>query len=212
MLVFVTLLITAIVGYAFCREGVLTAITMLVNVLIAGLIAFNFFEPLAAELEPMLKGSFLEGYEDSLCLVLFFSVTLALLRWATNNLANEELDLDSKAQQALAGLFGLITGYLLAGFLTCVIQTVPAHENVLGFKPEVNLTAGDQKMRRLIPPDRVWLGVMNFASRVGLSRGEAGEFDRDGTFEIRYFRHKRFSDGRDAMPYQGEPYQTPKGP
>ena len=210
ILALLTFVVMGIVGYAYCREGVLTAITMLVNVLIAGLVAFNFFEPMATEMEPMLKGTFLEGYEDSLCLVVFFCLSLALLRWATNNLASEELDLEPKLQQGLAGLIGVLTGYLAAGFLACVVQTIPGHEHILGFKPEVNLNATDQKMRRMIPPDRAWLAIMNYASRVGLSRGEEGEFDRDGTFEIRYQRHKRFADDRDAMPYQGEPYQTPK--
>jgi hypothetical protein len=212
MLVLLTFLVMGIVAYAFWREGVLTAITMFVNVIIAGLVAFNFFEPLAAEMEPMVKGSFLEGFEDSLLLVAFFCLTLAALRWATNNLANEELDLDPKLQQGAAGVFGLLTGYLLAGFLICVIQTLPGHDHILGFRTEVNLNAPDQKMRRIIPPDRVWLAMMHFASRIGLSRGEDAEFDRDGTFEIRYQRHRRLGDNGEALPFQGEPYETPRAP
>jgi hypothetical protein len=209
LLALLTVLVMGIVTYAFWREGLLTALTMFVNVLVAGLVAFNFFEPLAKELEPLLKGSFLEAYEDSLSLTLVFCLTLALLRWATNNLAPEDLDLAPGVQQGGAGLFGLLTGYLLAGFLICVVQTMPWHEHFLGFKPEVNVNSPENKMRRMVPPDRVWLAMMNFASRVGLSRGEDGEFDRDGTFEIRYQRHRRFADDRDAMPYQGEPYKAP---
>ena len=58
-----TILIMLGVGYAYLREGLLTAFAMLINVLLAGTITFNFYEPLAAMMEPALSGSFFAGYE-----------------------------------------------------------------------------------------------------------------------------------------------------
>ncbi len=43
LLVVLTLLIMGGISYAFWREGLLTAVTMTVNVVLAGLIAFAFF-------------------------------------------------------------------------------------------------------------------------------------------------------------------------
>jgi hypothetical protein len=198
-----------VVVYAFYRQGVMTALTMTCNVFAAGLVAFNFWEPIAAELDPLFAGSFLHGYEDSLCLVLLFSLTLGLLRWATNNLACTDLDYPPVLQQGASALFGLVTGYLTAGFLVCVLQTLPWHENFMGFQAKVEPGAAGEKLRRVLPPDRVWLALMQRASQVALSRSAEPpapppSFDRDGSFELRYQRHRRYTDDRDAQPDQGE--------
>src|SRR5205085_12109431 len=87
-----TLLIMAGVTYAFWREGLLTALTIAVNVFLAGLVAFAFWEPIADWLSPLLADTFLHGYEDALCLIALFAVTLGLLRLAVNNLANAQLE------------------------------------------------------------------------------------------------------------------------
>src|SRR5262245_52339226 len=65
---FLTLVLMLVVAYAFLHEGVATAFCMFCNVVLAGLIAFNFWEPIAGQLEEMVAGGFFEGYEDFLCL------------------------------------------------------------------------------------------------------------------------------------------------
>ena len=65
MLVFLTVAVMLIVAYAHSREGVLTAVAALVNVFLAGLVAFNFFEPAATFLDPHVESSGLGGGEDA---------------------------------------------------------------------------------------------------------------------------------------------------
>jgi hypothetical protein len=204
-----TILIMLGVAFAFWREGALRAATAFVNVLAAGLVAFNFFEPLANGLEPLLARSFLHGYEDSFCLMALFALTLGLLRLAANSLARKPPEQAPVVQRGGAVLFGLLTGYLASGFLVCVLQTMPFPQKFLGFETEVNLHAPGNKVRRWLPPDRVWLALMQFGSQMGLARGEDDVFDKDGTFELRYLRHRRAPDHHDPSPYQGEPYQAP---
>src|SRR5438128_1077079 len=115
MLIFLTVAIMIAVAYCFVREGVLTALCMTVNVVLAGVVAFEFFEPLADEMESMVKDTFLDGTEDALCLALLCAVTLGVLRAVTNNLASSELRLHPRGQQAAAAVLGLLCGYLLAG-------------------------------------------------------------------------------------------------
>ena len=64
---------------------------------------------------------------------LLFLVTLALLRGLTNSLAATEMDFPPAVQQGGAAFFGVVTGYLVAGFLVCAIQTLPLSERFLGF-------------------------------------------------------------------------------
>src|SRR5262245_45738864 len=116
-----TLLVMAGVAYAYLREGLFTAFTMAVNVFLAGVVAFNFFEPIADSLEPGFRDSFLRGFEDAVVLVVLFAASLALLRWATNSLARAEIHYQSQLQRGGGVLFGLVAGYLVCGFLLCVL-------------------------------------------------------------------------------------------
>jgi hypothetical protein len=197
MLAFLTIVVMLIVAYAFFREGVLTALAMACNVVLAGLMAFNFFEPIATELGPMFEGSFLQGYEDALCLVVLFSATLGLLRWATNALANSRVTYHTVVDQGGALLVGLITGYLTAGFLVCVLQTLPWQRNFMGFEARVNPSPG---LRRVLPPDRVWLAMMHRASMTSFSSDPTSEFDPDGSFELRYEDKRRYPEAPAPSP------------
>ena len=190
-----TVLIMGGVAYAFWREGLLTALTAAVNVFLAGLAAFAFWEPVAAQLETMLKDSFLQGYEDAISLVTIFALTLGLLRYATNNLANAHLEYHPLMNQIGTAFFGLVTGYLASGFLLCVLQTLPWQVNFLQFDYRVEKNAGGAKTPRVLPPDHAWLALM---------RGAMPGFDPDATFEMRYARYRRYTEDREAMPYQGE--------
>jgi hypothetical protein len=194
MLGFLTVLVMLLVTYAFWREGALTAFTMLVNVFLAGLVAFGCWEPIAAELDALFRGSFLSGYEDSLCLVGLFSLSLGLLRLTTNNLAGSEPVYHPAVRQGGSVLCGLITGYLVAGFLVCVLQTLPWHRNFMNFDPDVQPDVVGAKIRRVLPPDRVWLALMHRASTGPFRWGEDPGFDPGGSFEQRYARLRRYSD------------------
>src|SRR5438552_17437213 len=106
LLGFVTIVIMLIVAYAYLREGLFTACTMTINVLLAGLVAFNFWEPLAALLDPTVAGSLLQGYGDAACLFPLFAVTLGLLRAITNNLACSCVQLEDWYNTGGGALFG----------------------------------------------------------------------------------------------------------
>ncbi len=177
-------------AYAFLRQGVLPAFAMCVNILLAGLVAFNFFEPIAVQLEPMLSDSFLHGYEDSFGLIALFCPTLLFLRWASNELIHTEVQYHPVVQQGGAVLFGMLAGYLVAGFLLCVAQTLPLDEHFLHFQPQVESHSPGAKIRRFMPPDRVWLALMHRASIASFDWDET-PFDPDGSFELRYAHERR---------------------
>jgi uncharacterized membrane protein required for colicin V production len=212
MLGFITVIIMLVVAYAHFREGVFNAATMLINVILAGVVAFNFYEPLTDLLDPAVHGTLLEGYEDFFFLLLLFAVALGFFRWAINSLSPRQLEYPAALQQFGGAAVGLITGYLVAGFLVCVLQTLPWQESFLEFQPR---SPGENPVRRLLPPDRVWLALMRHAGAYAFARGEDNDdadspydryatFDRAGTFELRYLRHRRYTDTRNPLPYLGE--------
>jgi len=202
MLTLLTILIMLVLAYLFLIQGLATAVAMFGNVFLAGLIAFNFWEPLADLLDPPLSRSFFAGYEDAICLTGLFGIAFALLRLATNTLSGAVIEFHPIAQRAGGAFFGLATGYLLTGFLVCVFQTLPWHENFCGYKP--NWQANQSALESILPPDRIWLSMMHRAGENAFSRGERGTFDPQATFVIRYSRFRRYGEGRQPSPYHGE--------
>ncbi len=207
MLLPFTLVVMAIVAWASFREGISTSVCTLLNVVLAGLVAFNFWEPIANLLDPALG-----GYEDIIVLIALFSLTLVVLRVATNNLANAQVQFPPQIQGIGGGVIGLFTGYLASGFLVCALQTLPWDERFLGFDPR---SPSEETLRRVLPPDRIWLALMRHAGAVPFTfrtrnPNEDSPYDRyitfdgDGTFELRYLRYRRYSDTRRAILYQGE--------
>ncbi len=194
-----TLIVMFIVAYALMVEGILGAFTMFVNVIIAGLVACNFWEPLAAYLEPNFFDTFLSGYEDSLCLTGVFWLTLVLLRVATTQFAPAEIEVHPAIQRGGGALFGMLTGYLVSGFLLCMFQTLPWQVRFLDFDPDYR---PEQVTRSYIPADRVWLAMMHRAGLYAFA-GEDQTFDPQANFELRYARYRRI-DKTHPLQYYGE--------
>lgn len=212
MLTFFTIFCTGAVAYAMWREGLFTAVAYLVNVLLAGFVTYEFFEPLAAWMEEGLAETLFAGFEDFFAQVGLFAACLMALRWVVHELAPHLIDYPLPAQQFGAAAAGGMAGYLLAGFLVCAYQTLPWHERFLDFEPR-----GDAESpgRRFVPPDRVWLALMRHAGATMLSWKEydpnaAAPYDRyrtfdpGGTYEQRYLRYRRHGDDRGPRPYGGE--------
>ncbi len=97
-------------------------------------------------------------------------------------------------QQGGSALCGLTCGYLTAGFLLCVLQTMPFNRNFMGFEAKVNPEASGAAFRHVLPPDRVWLALMHRASLASLWEEDSPAFDADGSFEERYQRYRREGD------------------
>ncbi|HEX5271106.1 MAG TPA: CvpA family protein [Gemmataceae bacterium] len=185
-----SLLVIGAVCYAFWREGPLTGFAMCINILIAGVLAFNFWEPIADQLGPAFDDTFAKGIEDCVALMLVFLPVLMLLRWLCNAIAPTYLEYPPALYRGGAVVCGLVAGYLLSGFLVCAIQTLPLQREFMGFEP---YKAGDSHpMRKFLPGDLVWLAMMNRLSGAALSAGEE-RFDPRANFELRYARYRRFT-------------------
>jgi len=195
-----TILLMGIIAYAFWREGPLTAFAMCANVLIAGLLAFNFWEPIADAFDSSFGDTFLEGTEDALAMMVIFLLVLMLLRWITNSIASTHMEYPPVLYRGGSMFFGLVTGYLLAGFLLCVMLTLPVQPSFLLFEPYE--PGKSSTWRKVLPPDVVWLAMMRRASDEK-RLGSDDVFDPHANYELRYGRFRRSDDGK-PTPYHGE--------
>ncbi|HZZ81401.1 MAG TPA: CvpA family protein [Gemmataceae bacterium] len=200
-------------AYAQYRNGLFSSIAMLFMVLLSGLVAFGFWEPIADLLDPIFQNNALTGCEDMIVMVLLFALTLFLLRLALTYLNPEMIEQHGHLQQLGALVVGLVMGYFLSGFLICAMQTLPLDVNFFDFEPR---ETNEAFYRPYYPPDRVWLALMRQESAGAYSwkeepapKGDSGvdryvTFDREGTFELRYTRYRRNTDARGPLPYFGE--------
>jgi len=191
MLLLLTLLVLAAVAFAMLNQGLLAAICAIFNVVLAGMVAFTLYEPLAETLGDLLRGTAFADSEDAVSLALLFAGAYAVLRFTTDALTPLELELPARLQQVASGVAGAVAGYFLSGFLVVMVSTLPLSEKFLGYEPTIETV--ESPLRRYVPADRVWLGLMQHLSKPAIlgSGAEAGMFDPEGTFVLRYAKKRR---------------------
>jgi len=128
--------------YALISEGLWGSALMFFNVLFASMVAFNFYEPLAALLAQNL--SFLSGFADTLCLMSLFLIVLVVLRLTTETLAPAMVRFPGAVYQIGRIFFGLAGATLTMAVLLLAFETAPVHKKVFTVvdyqsKPPFNL-------------------------------------------------------------------------
>ena len=157
----VCLVVVGIVVYCVSTEGMWGAVHSFLCVLLAALVAMNFFEPLAGLLDGIAPPY--KNYMDILALLgLFIGLTFAL-RMGSEHLTPVYIGLPSTLDQVGKWVFGALTGYLTMAFLLAALHTAPLSREFMGFKPERNNFFG-------MAPDRQWLGFVQFVTEKPYAR------------------------------------------
>ncbi len=207
MLFLLTLGIITLVALAHWREGIFSAATICFNTLLAGVLTFNFWPPLADLLEDELAGSPLQNYEDAIALTVLFVVLLGVLRIAVVYLVPEPMGF-SEGWNRFGGLaFGVLTGYLVAGFLICVLQTLPLPVKFMGFEPRDNAI----EISGPLPANRGFIRLMYRGATVAFGADDPAVqvFER---FEKAFADHRRYTSERDPLPIQPAAVVAPAAP
>ncbi len=136
---------------------------MLVNVITAGLVATNFFEPVAALLTKQLpKGTL---FWDMIALWGLFAATLGVLRAITDRVSRIRVRFKPPIEMAGGYVLALAVAYVGMAFAATTFHTAPLSRNFLwrGFRPEDPLLFG-------LKPDRQWLAFVQMVSQGSLAR------------------------------------------
>lgn len=116
--------------YALMSEGLWGAALMFMNTLFAGLIAFNFYEPLAALLSQNVDA--MSGYADTLCLLVLFTVSLLLLRLTTESIAPSMVRFPTPVFHIGRVFFALAGSMVAMSILLLSFHTSPVHKKIFG--------------------------------------------------------------------------------
>ncbi|MGQ9574306.1 MAG: CvpA family protein [Thermoguttaceae bacterium] len=164
------------VGFSFA-EGMWSNAIRLINVVTAGLIAMNFWEPLARWAEENIDASYTYFY-DFLALWGLFVVSLMLLRLVTDTVSRVKVRFLRIADQIGSAGFAAASAWVLVCFTTATLHTAPLSVNPFfgGFKPEGRMFFG------LLAPDIHWLGFTQYVSKGVYSRGLSDQEIREGKY------------------------------
>ncbi len=195
--------------YAVSSEGLWGAALMFFNVVFGGLIAFNFYEPLARLIDSTGIGW---GFSDTLSLLSIFCVAVMLLRMTTETLAPAMVRFPAPIYHAGRLFFALATSLVTMAILILAFHCAPVNKRVFG--------AIDYKYK---PPfgmglDHQWLGFfqhttgMIFASYGSGARDPYGEYGHSGNqrVPVRVFdpRATWLLNHQEARPYGQAPILT----
>jgi hypothetical protein len=142
--------------YALASEGLWGAALMFFNVLFGGLIAFNFYEPLAKLLADNVP--FLSGFADTLCLFTLFIVTTFLLRLTTETLGPSMVRFPAPLYHLGRWVFALGCSVITVAICVLGFDTAPVHKKVFGVVDYRNMVPFGLGI------ERHWLGFFQYTT------------------------------------------------
>ncbi|RMG38224.1 MAG: CvpA family protein [Planctomycetota bacterium] len=169
---FLCLLVLVVVTWSVASEGPLGAGLDCLCVILAGLLAMNFFEPLAEFCTNNIAAS--RGWAerwDPICLIGLFAFFVWALRSATVYLTPEFVYMRSAVFELGRWTAALLTGYVTMAFLLTAYHTAPLPEGFLGFVPQ------RANFFDLAAPDRQWLGFVHYVTEKSLNQSPPRIFD-----------------------------------
>jgi hypothetical protein len=166
--------------YVLTSEGLWGAALMFFNIVFSGLIAFNFYEPLAALVD---RTGINWGFSDTLCMLGLFCVALVLLRMTTETLAPAMVRFPTAIYHLGRLVFGFCGAVVTIAILILAFEAAPVHKKVF------STIAYDTKPPWGLGLDHHWLGFFQhttgaiFASFGSGQPDPFGEYGRSSTGE-----------------------------
>lgn len=185
MLTLVLFLIFVIVVAARWFQGLWSNAITLINLLLAMMLAFNYFEPVADLLEGVDRSY--TYLWDFIALWGVFVLSFVVLRVITDLLSRRRVAFDFWVETVGRSILSLWIAWLLVSFICASLHTAPLGPHPLGFQRTP--TSGNFLG---MAPDRYWLGFMQSRSRGALSRSESdpgkrSPLEEDRNAEVRIF-------------------------
>lgn len=152
------LAVLGLVGWRVAQEGVWGAVQIFLCTLFAGLLAMNYFEPLAGQLRAFVPDKYCD---IGAMLGLFIALTFGL-RMGMEYLAPSYIQVFPMLDTVGKYAAGAATGYLTMAFLLTALHTAPLPREFMGFQSERPNFFGSY-------PDRQWLGFVQYVSEKPLA-------------------------------------------
>jgi hypothetical protein len=196
------LFLVMLICVAMCwNEGLWGNAITLINVMLAAMIATNYYEPLASFIDDQMPSY--TYLWDFLSIWLLFAVVFGVLRAITDTLSKTKVRFKMPVEHAGRILLAFMVGYVMMAFTAMTLHMAPLGERpfrgAFGRVEKGILT--DKAMPSYfvgLSPDRQWLGFMHGRSGEGgaLSRWavfgwKKRQFDPEGRFIFKYAARRK---------------------
>jgi hypothetical protein len=167
----ILLIVLGLVTWSVASEGMWGAALTSLIVVISGLLAMNFFEPVAELLEGFSSSLRWRSLCDISALLGLFAASVTVLRITTDRISPRFISSDRLIYGLGRWGGGLLAGYVTMAFLLTALHTGPFPRDFWGFTPERSNLLG------VVAPDRQWLGFTQWVSEESLKRSDLKVFD-----------------------------------
>jgi hypothetical protein len=167
MIDFLLILIIGVVTWCVASEGPWGAGLTFLSVLFSGLIAMNWFEPLAGALDGIAGPT----RSDVIALVGLFAGGVLLFRFLTEYLMPTYVEVHGLVYNVSRWGLGLATGYVTMAILLTALHVAPFPREFMGFRPE------RKNLFEFAAPDRQWLALTQYVSETSLQKSYGPRFD-----------------------------------
>ncbi len=168
----IIILIAVIAGilYQHLQGTLLRSVMTIFTVISAAIIAFSFFEPLAALL--INRGSSTSkaaSYWQPMFFLLLFIISFAVLQAAASTIARKSVTVDPLAEKIGKLLCGAVSGFILAGLLIIVLDMTPISNNIPYQRFRSSNPDPEKPNKALLNPDGLIAGLFGMVSKGSLS-------------------------------------------
>lgn len=166
-------------------EGMWSNAIAMINVVTAGLVATNYFEPFANWIEGIGELKAYTYLWDFLALWVLFVVSITLMRLVTDKISRINVAFLHITDRLGGVLFACLTAWVMVCFTTFTLHTAPLGKNFLfgGFQTETPMMVG-------LGPDLKWLQLNRSLSKGAFCRSPVNTFDPYGEFRAKYERRR----------------------
>ncbi|MEE9128801.1 MAG: CvpA family protein [Phycisphaerales bacterium] len=152
--------LVGLIGYWWAAQGVFSGLLHLLCVIVAGAIAFAFWEPVTVGL--LLRNSPFDNFAWGVSFIGLFVVPLFILRLATNKLVPANIDLPQWANLTFGFAIGAASGVLTMGMVILGTGFVQSQRDIFGFTGTVRNPNNALQITHVGPA--LWLPVHQWTS------------------------------------------------
>lgn len=123
--------LAGLIAYWWANQGFFSALLHLLCVIVAGTLAFAFWEPFAFM---MIRGNWLDAYAWGVALIVPFCVFLVILRLGLDKLCPSNVNVPRWADLSLGGAAGAGAGVITVGILVLGLSHIQSKNDIMGFR------------------------------------------------------------------------------